>query len=62
MLAGSLCSAAQAYWTYSTSQLPTTVLRLQGANLKDGVHMQLGGTHGGEVCVHASADDLTPVR
>ena len=32
---------------------PLREARLQGADLKDGVHVQLGGAHGGEVLLHA---------
>lgn len=37
----------------------TAVVGLQGSYLKDGVHVELGWTHGCEVCLHAATDDLT---
>ena len=35
---------------------------LQGADLKHRVHMQLGWAHGGEILLHAPAQNFTPVQ
>jgi hypothetical protein len=38
----------------------TAVAGLQWGDLEDGVDVQLGGAHGGEVLIHAALDHLTP--
>ena len=39
---------------------PLGVGRLQGADLENGVHVQLGGPHGRHVLLHAAPDDGNP--
>ena len=41
---------------------PLREARLQGADLEDGVHMQLCGAHGRQVLLHATPVDLAPAR
>ena len=41
---------------------PLREARLKGADLKDGVHMQLGGPHGGQVLLHSTPHNGAPAH
>ena len=43
--------------TQALKDQPLCKVRLQGADLKDRVYMQLGGTHGRQVLLHATPHD-----